>query len=142
MDNVDGDIPMTDEWVDFAYEVFWYVLKCRPVAGCRWSIWNVEDVHGLVMGEGLERRWLCVWNSSRIPLLMCQNLIVLSLLVLIVGQVVKELVVEFSRFPNELSLWDSQHQSVHFFIEFSVLIKHQGCHTEHHSDGHTDCYCN
>ena len=53
MDNVDGDIPMTDEWVDFTYEVFWYVFKCRPVAGCRWSIWNVEDVHGLVMGEGL-----------------------------------------------------------------------------------------
>ena len=57
MDNVDGDIPMTDEWVDFTYEVFWYVFKCRPVAGCRWSIWNVEDVHGLVMGESLERRW-------------------------------------------------------------------------------------
>ena len=53
MENVDGDIPMTDEWVDFTYEVFWYVFKCRPVAGCRWSIWNVEDVHGLVMGEGL-----------------------------------------------------------------------------------------
>ena len=53
MDDVDGDIPMTDEWVDFTYEVFWYVFKCRPVAGCRWSIWNVEDVHGLVMGEGL-----------------------------------------------------------------------------------------
>ena len=53
MDDVDGDIPMTDEWVDFTYEVIWYVFKCRPVAGCRWSIWNVEDVHGLVMGEGL-----------------------------------------------------------------------------------------
>ena len=94
------------------------------------------------VGEDLEWRWLCVWNSSRIPLLMCQNLIVLSLLVLIVSQVVEELVVEFPRFSNELSLRDSQHQSVHFFIEFSVLIKHQGCHTEHHSDGHTDCYCN
>ena len=46
MDDVDGDIPMTDEWVDFTYEVFWYVFKCRPVAGCRWTIWNVEDVHG------------------------------------------------------------------------------------------------
>ena len=67
---------------------------------------------------------------------------VLGLLVLIVGQVVEELVVEFSRFPNELSLRDSQHQPVHFFIEFSVLIKHQGCYTEHHSDGHTDCDCN
>ena len=53
MDDVDGDIPMTDEWVDFTYEVIWYVFKCRPVAGCRWTIWNVEDVHGLVMGEGL-----------------------------------------------------------------------------------------
>ena len=46
MDNVDGDIPMTDEWVDFTYEVIWYVSKCRPVAGCRWTIWNVEEVHG------------------------------------------------------------------------------------------------
>ena len=53
MENVDGDIPMTDEWVDFTYEVFWDVFKCGPVAGCRWSIWDVEDVHGLVMGEGL-----------------------------------------------------------------------------------------
>ena len=36
VENVDGDIPMTDEWVDFTYEVFWYVFKCGPVAGCRW----------------------------------------------------------------------------------------------------------
>ena len=62
-----------------------------------------------LMGEDLEWRWLCVWNSSRIPLLMCQNLIVLSLLVLIVSQVVEVLVVEFPRFSNELSLRDSQH---------------------------------
>ena len=46
MDNVDGDIPMTDEWVDFTYEVIWYVSKCRPVARRRWTIWNVEEVHG------------------------------------------------------------------------------------------------
>ena len=49
MDDVDmmnDDIPMTDEWVDFTYEVIWYVSKCRPVAGCRWTIWNVEEVHG------------------------------------------------------------------------------------------------
>ena len=74
-----------------------------------------------LMGEDLQWRWLCVWNSSRIPLLMCHNLIVLSLLV---RQVVEELVVEFPRFSNELSLRDSQHQYVHFFTEFSVLIKH------------------
>ena len=49
MDDVDmmnDDIPMTDEWVDFTYEVIWYIFKCRPVAGCRWTIWNVEEVHG------------------------------------------------------------------------------------------------
>ena len=31
MDDVDmmnDDIPMTDEWVDFTYEVIWYILKC------------------------------------------------------------------------------------------------------------------
>ena len=53
MENVDGDIPMPDDWVNFTYEVFWQVSKCRPVAECRWSIWDVEDVHGLVMGEDL-----------------------------------------------------------------------------------------
>ena len=31
MDDVDmmnDDIPMTDEWVDFTYEVIWYIFKC------------------------------------------------------------------------------------------------------------------
>ena len=28
MDNMDGDIPMTDEWVDFTYEVIWYIFQC------------------------------------------------------------------------------------------------------------------
>ena len=46
MDNIDGDVPMTNEWVDLTYEVVWYVLNGGPVAGCWWSIRDVEDVHG------------------------------------------------------------------------------------------------
>ena len=73
---MNDDIPMTDEWVDFTYEVFWYVLNCGPVAGCRWSIWNVEDVHGLVMGEGLGaemvmRLELPLGSFDDVPLLGC-----------------------------------------------------------------------
>ena len=80
MDNVDGDIPMTDEWVDFTYEVFWYVFKCGPVAGCRWSIWDVEDVHGLVMGEGLgaemvTRLELLLGSFDDVPKLGCFELV-------------------------------------------------------------------
>ena len=59
--------------------------------------------------------------------MMSHHLVVMSLLVLIVGQVIKELVVELSRFSNELSLWDGQHQSVHFFLKPSVLVEHECC---------------
>ena len=80
VDNVDGDIPMTDEWVDFTYEVFWYVFKCGPVAGCRWSIWDVEDVHGLVMGEDLgaemvTRLELPLGSFDDVPIFGCFELV-------------------------------------------------------------------
>ena len=73
--------------------------------------------------------------------MMSHHLVVMSLLVLIVGQVIEELVVELSWFSNELSLWDGQHQSVHFFLKLSVLVEHEGCHAEHHSNGDTNCDC-
>ena len=73
--------------------------------------------------------------------MMSHYLVVLSLLVLIVGQVIKELVVELSRFSNELSLWDCQHQSVYFLLKLSVLVEHEGCHAEHYSNGDTNCDC-
>ena len=80
MDNVDGYIPMSDEWVDFTYEVFWYVFNCGPVAGCRWSIWDVEDVHGLVMGEDLgaemvTRLELLLGSFDDVPILGCFELV-------------------------------------------------------------------
>ena len=45
---------------------------------------GVSGMLKIFMGEDLGAVGLCVWNSSRVPLLMCQNLFVLSLLVLIV----------------------------------------------------------
>ena len=35
--------------------------------------------------------------------------------------------VELFRLPNELTLWDGQHQSVHFFLKLSVLVEHECC---------------
>ena len=63
---------MTDERVDFTYEVSWYVFNCGPVAGCRWSIRDVEDVHGWRLGAGVVMRL----EPYRVLLLMFQNLVV------------------------------------------------------------------
>ena len=80
VEDVDDDVPMADEWVNFTYEVFWQVFECGPVAECRWSIWNVEDVHELMMVEdfGAEmvmRLGLPLGSSDDVPLLGCFELV-------------------------------------------------------------------
>ena len=53
VDDVEDDVPMADDWVNFAYEIFWQVFECRPVAECWRFFGNVEDVHELMMDEVL-----------------------------------------------------------------------------------------
>ena len=113
------------------------------------DVGGVSEMLKMFMSEDSGAVGLCVWNSSRVPLLVCQNLVVLSWLVLIVGQEIgrtewkklKELVVELPRFSNELSLWDCQHQSVHFLLKLSVLVEHECCYAEHHSNRDSNCDC-
>ena len=50
------------------------------MAGCRWSIWDVEDVHGLVMGEDLgaemvTRLELPLGSFDDVPILGCFDLV-------------------------------------------------------------------
>ena len=54
VDDVEDDVPMADEWVNFTYEIFWQVFECRPVAECRRCFGNVEDVHELMIDEVFE----------------------------------------------------------------------------------------
>ena len=54
VDDVEDDVPMADDWVNFAYEIFWQVFECRPVAECRRCFGNVEDVHELMIDEVFE----------------------------------------------------------------------------------------
>ena len=91
------------------------------------------------MDELVEVEILCVWDSSWVSLMSQYLVVVLRLLILIVGQVLEVLVVHLSRFSKKLCFWVSQHQPVHFLLEFSVLIEHEGCYAEH--DSYRDTYC-
>ena len=54
VDDVEDDVPMGDDWVNFAYEIFWQVFECRPVAECWRGFGNVEYFHELMMDEVFE----------------------------------------------------------------------------------------
>ena len=50
------------------------------MAECRWSFWNVEDVHGLIMvddlgAEMVMRLELLLGSSDDVPLLGCFELV-------------------------------------------------------------------